>query len=389
MSEDGKRTPTKDKGVYSRTSGTKRHNGKADVCFDITYKDKSGKKIWEKVGWRSEGVSQALAASVRRERMEEIRTGRPVDRASRTLTFGAAYAEWERTHLPKLKEQVRVKNLAELHVLPFFRDRPMNAVTPLELERMGTRMREDGFSDQTILHVYSLIRRVYRKAFLWGIYNGPIPTAGINLPQPDNARQRYLTKDEAARLLGELRKTSLLWHDIALLSLHTGMRLSDILGLRCNQVNLSGGIIDVIASKPGTYTAYLTKEASDMLRERLSEPSGSRLPCPRRAESRSSGPESRFCTPSKRAASTTDRPDPRYHVVFHSLRHTYASLLVQRGVPLTVVSKLMGHATTKMTERYAKLSPDNKKDAAKLISEILSRARTRLLLRNACMSSCE
>ncbi len=65
MSEDGKRTPTKDKGGYSRASGTKRHNGKADVCFDITYKDKSGKKIWEKVGWRSEGVSQALAASVR------------------------------------------------------------------------------------------------------------------------------------------------------------------------------------------------------------------------------------------------------------------------------------------------------------------------------------
>lgn len=371
MSKDGKRTPTKDKGGYSRASGTKRHNGKADVCFDITYKDKSGKKIWEKVGWRSEGVSQALAASVRRERMEEIRTGRPVDRASRTLTFGAAYAEWERTHLPKLKEQVRVKNLAELHVLPFFRDRPMNAVTPLELERMGTRMREDGFSDQTILHVYSLIRRVYRKAFLWGIYNGPIPTAGINLPQPDNARQRYLTKDEAARLLGELRKTSLLWHDIALLSLHTGMRLSDILGLRCNQVNLSGGIIDVIASKPGTYTAYLTKEASDMLRERLSEPSGLVFPSPKGGKQiiRAGKP---FLHAVKACGFNDGQPDPRYHVVFHSLRHTYASLLVQRGVPLTVVSKLMGHATTKMTERYAKLSPDNKKDAAKLISEILS-----------------
>ena len=58
--------------------------------------------------------------------------------------------------------------------------------------------------------------------------------------------------------------------------------------------------------------------------------------------------------------------------MFHTLRHTYASLLVQRGVPLTVVSKLMGHATAKMTERYAKLSPDNKKDAANLISEIFS-----------------
>nr|WP_302981428.1 hypothetical protein [Bilophila wadsworthia] len=41
-------------------------------------------------------------------------------------------------------------------------------------------------------------------------------------------------------------------------------------------------------------------------------------------------------------------------------------------MPLTVVSKLMGHVTTKMTERYAKLSLDNKKDAANLSSEILS-----------------
>lgn len=60
----------------------------------------------------------------------------------------------------------------------------MNAITSLELERMEHWMREDGFSDQTILHVYSLIRRVYRKAFLWGLYNGPIPTTGIKLPGP-------------------------------------------------------------------------------------------------------------------------------------------------------------------------------------------------------------
>ena len=137
MSEDGKRTRRRTRGLqpgeWHETA-----QRKADVCFDITYKDKSGKKY----GRKSAGVPRAFRRRWPHpsagERMEEIRTGRPVDRASRTLTFGAAYAEWERTHLPKLKEQVRVKNLAELHVLPFFRDRPMNAVTPLELERMGT-----------------------------------------------------------------------------------------------------------------------------------------------------------------------------------------------------------------------------------------------------------
>ena len=108
-----------------------------------------------------------------------------------------------------------------------------------------------------------------------------------------------------------------------------------------------------------------------MLRERPSEPSGLVFPSPKGGKQIIR--DGKQVLHSVKACGFNDgQPDPRYHVVFHSLRHTYASLLVQRGVPLTVVSKLMGHATTKMTERYAKLSPDNKKDAAKLISEILS-----------------
>ena len=43
---------------------------------------------------------------------------------------------------------------------------------------------------------------------------------------------------------------------------------------------------------------------------------------------------------------------------FHSLRHTYASLLVMADVPLVVVAKNLGHADTRMCERhYAHLGP--------------------------------
>jgi integrase len=57
---------------------------------------------------------------------------------------------------------------------------------------------------------------------------------------------------------------------------------------------------------------------------------------------------------------------------WHDLRHTYASHLVMKGVPLTVVKELMGHATIDMTERYAHLSPDIRREAVAVLDRPLA-----------------
>jgi site-specific recombinase XerD len=58
--------------------------------------------------------------------------------------------------------------------------------------------------------------------------------------------------------------------------------------------------------------------------------------------------------------------DDRQKVVFHTLRHTYASWLVMSGVDLYTVQKLMGHSTIAMTERYSHLAPEHLRKAVNM-----------------------
>ncbi len=53
---------------------------------------------------------------------------------------------------------------------------------------------------------------------------------------------------------------------------------------------------------------------------------------------------------------------------FRSLRHTFASWLVQRGVSIYEVSKLLGHSDIKVTEIYAHLKPENLRNAVELLN---------------------
>ena len=57
--------------------------------------------------------------------------------------------------------------------------------------------------------------------------------------------------------------------------------------------------------------------------------------------------------------------DHRDKVVFHTLRHTFASWLAIQGTPILTIKELMGHKSIEMTMRYAHLIPDQKHHAIK------------------------
>lgn len=62
--------------------------------------------------------------------------------------------------------------------------------------------------------------------------------------------------------------------------------------------------------------------------------------------------------------------DRLQRVVFHTLRHTFASRLVQNGVSLQIICDLLGHKSLKTTMRYAKLDMSQTQGAVKLLDYI-------------------
>ncbi len=72
----------------------------------------------------------------------------------------------------------------------------------------------------------------------------------------------------------------------------------------------------------------------------------------------------------------TGRTDTRDRIVFHSLRHTFASWQAKAGTPLYTIGKLLGHKTLTMTARYSHLCPNAERDAALQLQGIMDAPKT-------------
>jgi site-specific recombinase XerD len=69
--------------------------------------------------------------------------------------------------------------------------------------------------------------------------------------------------------------------------------------------------------------------------------------------------------------------DKRQKIVFHSMRHSFASWLAQDGENLYSVKELMGHSTLLMTERYSHLAEDNLKGAISRFEQNLNKKKAK------------
>jgi len=345
-----------------------------DRCYWVAFKDaKTRKLVWERCGWASEGWTPEAAQKRRYELLEQDRAGAYKPKQERKGDQMVFRELMEEHYLPWARENKK-RHAGDEHLYrnwlkPRFADKELRQIAPLDLERLKKEMRESGKAEATIRHALCLVRQAFNKVVVWRLWTGENPCKGVAFPTPNNARQRFLSQDEAARLLEALRQRSPQVARIATMSLYGGLRLAEVLGLAWSNVDLKNGIIMVQDTKNyESRPIFITDPIRQIISELAPEEPDELL-----FKSKTGNPVQWL---SKSFAATVNElklnegvSDPRERVTFHTLRHTYASRAVMAGVPLYVVGKALGHRTLVMTARYSHLAPDSHRAAFEAVAQ--------------------
>ena len=230
-------------------------------------------------------------------------------------------------------------------LLRYFGDVMISEISPAKINDYKKKRQQEGLTASAINRPLSLLSHAFNVAVKqWEICDTN-PVAKVKR-QKENKRLRYLTQDEAARLVeqcGGHLKPIVEW------ALATGMRRGEILALNWGDIDRTRKYIYIRDSKNSRPRALpLIKKHDTILAQLIQHISGTVFHYQGRPIKSLKGS---FGKAVKRAGLED--------VTFHTLRHTYASWAVMSGMPLNELMEILGHSSINMVLRYAHLSPEH------------------------------
>lgn len=259
------------------------------------------------------------------------------------------------------------------HIKRFFGERTfVRDVTPRDCERFLAKRRR-GTSPATVNRAHYVLQAMFRTAVAWEWV--PVSPAQRLRKLKERPRERFLTPEEARAVLDHADP----WvRPILETFLYTGARRGDLLGhpgrrkpLRWESVDLKKGFLEFRDTKEGrTRRLPMCPALIATLK-----PLGSRFPRgpvfldDAKQPAKPERVLDRFKAAAKKAG-VKDWDKLR----LHDLRHTAASWMVQNGVPLFEVARVLGHHTIQMTERYSHFASEHLTGAVSTLAGALGRS---------------
>jgi len=155
--------------------------------------------------------------------------------------------------------------------------------------------------------------------------------------------------------------------EIMIVAVGTGLRKNDLLRLRWDEVNFDEDLVAKIAEKNEELVVIpMTPEVRQTLWA-IHETDGKKHKDYVFINRKTGRPYGDIKTAFRAALRRAGLKGRGYK--FHDLRRTYASTMYKEGVPLLTVQKLLGHRSPKTTERYLNVTLDERKEAARILSQ--------------------
>lgn len=335
------------------------------------YRDGAGAK-------RSAGIfthkSKAERAAAAKE--EAARKTMRRDPEAYRRTWGEWCDEWWPTRSVAASTLRNDASRRRNHLDPEWADVAIGSITRQDVKAWAARLRRGGLGPESVKRCVHLLSASLVAAVDAEVIDAN-PAARLKMPSGPPADERYLTREDYDAVRDQLATTD--DQLVADLLVHTGLRWGELAGLHAARVDLSRGVLRVVETydeAAGVINPYpkgkrarevpLTPDLVKALRKRVltgktaRESCGidhlvGRCPGPLLVTSeegtalRNSNWSYRVWTPAIEHAAVG-------HVRIHDLRHTYASWLLQEGIPLAVVGQLLGHMNPQTTQRYAHLA---------------------------------
>lgn len=270
-------------------------------------------------------------------------------------------------HIRLRKRSWRVdERIARQYLSPTFGARELADIQSHEVEDWLHGLSSSGLAPSTCNRILAAFKTICSLAAMRGLLPaGQSPCAGVSSFKIHPQRERYLTRDEAQRLMRALEKSKRPEALAIRLLLLTGARKSEILKSRWENVRTDLRLLIVPLSKSGKPRhIFLSDAALEVLRDMPRTPGNPWL-FPGHAPGKPLSDCYLFWNKLRRELGLAD-------VRIHDLRHTFASFLVNAGHSLYEAQKMLGHGDPRTTMRYAHLGQASLLAAAETVSGIFT-----------------
>jgi integrase len=315
-----------------------------------------GRQVRRSTGTSDKRLAEAILGKIRGQIVE----GRFFEKPKEELhTFEELMERYLTEHAArrgnKQREQYCVNNLRE-----FFRNPDLRHITPKQIVTYKNKRFADGVKAATINRELTTLKKAFnlaRREWEWCTDN---PVCRVSMERENNTRVRWLTAEEEMRLLD----VSVPWfREVAVFALNTGMRMGEITALTWAGVDLFRRTVTVFRSKNGERRTIPANETVQSLlkQKHLKRDNNADLVFMSQAKTALDGANIR------RALASALKKSKIQDFHFHDLRHTCATRMVQAGVDLYKVQRILGHKSPVMTQRYAHHYPESLRDGVEAL----------------------